>query len=223
MFGVAPRSSRISLKVPFSSGLSANTRHTSPLVMTGRSLPYFAVSDSTACPTGEAPGGTAGDVLAIEGWVSVGWIRGAGRFGPAPGPEGGARFMAGPAAGASGTKAGGTGGGRSENSWAEAKPGASVSKTTAKSARPGPKARPRPSTPLPLQIMAMLFTENAANSSLRDPGGWPLVGTPRLPQSLTDKSRSSRILVCRVSPLRLFPSGINHARDLDWRHPAGAA
>src|SRR5215510_1542098 len=102
MLGVAPRSSRISLKVPFSSGLSANTRHTSPLVITGRSLPYLAVSDSTACPAGVAPGGgTAGGVLTIEGWV-----RGAGRFGPAPGPEGGARFMAGPVGGASGTEAG---------------------------------------------------------------------------------------------------------------------
>jgi hypothetical protein len=71
MLGVAPRSSRINLKVPFSSGLSANTRHTSPLVMTGRSLPYFAVSDSTACPAGEAPGG---GVMAIEGWVRPGWV-----------------------------------------------------------------------------------------------------------------------------------------------------
>src|ERR1700752_2007591 len=184
MLGVAPRSSRINWKVPFSSGLSANTRHTSPLVMTGRSLPYLAVSDSTACPAGVAPGGgTAGGVLAIEGWVSVGWVRGAGRFGLAPGPEGGARFMAGPVGGASGTEAGGTGGGRSENSWAEAKSEVSASKAAAKSARPGPKARPRPATPSPLQIMAMLFTENAANSSLRDPGGRPLVGTPRVPQS----------------------------------------
>ena len=39
MLGVAPRSSRISLKVPVSSGRSENTRHTSPLLMTGRSLP----------------------------------------------------------------------------------------------------------------------------------------------------------------------------------------
>jgi hypothetical protein len=38
---------------------------------------------------------------------------------------------------------------------------------------PSPLARPVPVTPLPLQIMAMLFTENAANSSLRDPGGRP--------------------------------------------------
>ena len=78
--------------------------------------------------------------------------------------------MAGPAGGASGTEAGGTGGGRSENICAEAKSGANASKTASESALPGPKARPRPATPLPLQIIALLFTENAANSSLRDPG-----------------------------------------------------
>src|ERR671939_196429 len=117
MLGVAPRSSRISLKVPVSSGLSANTRHTRPLVITGRSLPYFAVSASTACPAVEAPGGgRAGGAAAVGGGApSPGWVRGAGRLGVAAGPEGGARFMAGPGAGASGTEAGGTGGGRSEN------------------------------------------------------------------------------------------------------------
>src|SRR5262245_37332018 len=124
MFGVAPRSSRINLKVPFSSGLSANTRHTSPLPMAGPSLAYRAVSDSTACPGAAAPGGgVAGGVLASDGWlmfgcVRVGWVRVGGRTGPDPGPEGGARFIAGPL-GASGTAAGGTGGGRSENIWAE--------------------------------------------------------------------------------------------------------
>src|SRR5215470_9936385 len=165
MLGVAPRSSRISLKVPVSSGLSANTRHTSPLVMTGRSLPYFAVSDSTACPAVEAPGGgIAAGAFEIEGWVRVGWfsvgcVSGAGRFGPAAGPEGGARFMAGPV-GASGTEAGGTGGGRSENIWAGAGPGKRTSQAASGNATPSPLARPSPVTPLPLQIMVMLFTEN---------------------------------------------------------------
>jgi hypothetical protein len=71
--GVAPRSSRISLKVPFSSGLSANTRHTRPLLMTGRSLPYFAVSASTACPAVEAPGGGAAvGLLGIAGVARLG-------------------------------------------------------------------------------------------------------------------------------------------------------
>src|SRR5437868_12003783 len=116
MLGVAPRSSRISLKVPVSSGLSANTRQTRPLPMTGRSLPYFAVSDSTAWPAVEAPGGgSAAGAFEMDGWVrlgwfSVGWVNGAGRFGLAAGPEGGARFIAGPGGGASGTAAGGTGG-----------------------------------------------------------------------------------------------------------------
>src|SRR5436190_16647200 len=128
MFGVAPRSSRISLKGPVSSGLSAKTRHTRPLVMTGRSLPYFAVSDSTAWPAVEAPGGgKAGGAFAIEGGTTgAGCVRGAGKLGPAPGPEGGAKLRAGPVGGASGTAAGGTGGGRPENIWAEA--GASASR-----------------------------------------------------------------------------------------------
>jgi hypothetical protein len=39
MFGVAPRSSRISLNAPVSSGRSEYTRHTSPLLITGMSLP----------------------------------------------------------------------------------------------------------------------------------------------------------------------------------------
>jgi len=115
----------------------------------------------------------AGGAFAIEGGTAgAGCVRGAGRLGPAPGPEGGAKFSAGPVAGTSGTAAGGTGGGRSENIWADTTPGPSASSTAAKaSARRAPWARPMPATPLPLQIMAMLFTENAANSSLREPAG----------------------------------------------------
>ena len=77
--------------------------------------------------------------------------------------------MAGPAGGASGTEAGGTGGGRSEKSWADAE--SEQSPTASKSTAPSHLARPLPATSLPLQIMAMLFTENAANSSLRSPIG----------------------------------------------------
>src|SRR5436190_6666206 len=181
MFGVAPRSSRINLKVPFSSGLSAKTRHTRPLLMTGRSLPYFAVSDSTAWPAVEATGGgKAAGVFAIEGGTAGGGcVSGAGKLGPAPGPDGGARLRAGPVGGASGTAAGGTGGGRSENICAKAASGASASQIAANaSARRTPWVRPLPATPLPLQIMAMLFTENAANSSLRD-RAWNRAGEPR--------------------------------------------
>ena len=109
-------------------------------------------------------------MFAIEGGTAGGGcVSGAGKLGPAPGPDGGARLRAGPVGGASGTAAGGTGGGRSENICAEAAPGASASQTAANaSARRTPWARPLPATPLPLKIMAMLFTENAANSSLRD-------------------------------------------------------
>ena len=90
--------------MPVSSGRSEKTRHTNPLVMTGRSLPYRAVSDSTACPGVDAPGGaTTGGTAATEGCVN-----GAGRLGIEAGPEGGARLIALPG---SGTEAGGTGGG----------------------------------------------------------------------------------------------------------------
>src|ERR1019366_3461815 len=108
MLGVAPRSSRINLKMPVSSGRSEKTRHTSPLVMTGMSLPYRAVSESTAWPAVDAPGGgTTGGTAAMEGCVN-----GAGRLGTDAGPEGGARLIALPG---SGTDPGGTGGGRSVN------------------------------------------------------------------------------------------------------------
>ncbi len=121
-----------------------------------------------------------GGTVAIDGGMMVGWVNGAGRLGGIDaGPEGGARFKAGPP-GASGIALGGTGGGRSENIWAEA--GAGSSETSAKanvkasvkasveasaSAGKGHPARPYPLIPLPLEVMGMLFTENAANSSLQ--------------------------------------------------------
>ena len=60
--------------------------------------------------------------MAIDGGTMVGWVKGGGRLGSEP--EGGARFIAGPP-GASGIEDGGTGGGRSENIWAETAPGIS--------------------------------------------------------------------------------------------------
>jgi hypothetical protein len=100
----------------------------------------------------------------------VGWVNGAGSVGIAPVPDGGARFMAG-AVWTSGTAAGGTGGGRSENIWAKAGAGSSAASAKASikaaaRAGKGHPPRPNPTTPLPPEIMAMLFTENAANSSL---------------------------------------------------------
>ena len=96
----------------------------------------------------------------------VGWFNGGGIV-----PDGGARFMAG-GVWTSGTAAGGTGGGRSENIWADTGAGSSAAsgKASAKasaSAGKGHPPRPNPTIPLPPEIMAMLFTENAANSSLR--------------------------------------------------------
>src|SRR5215216_1442982 len=109
------------------------------------------------------------DGCVMPGCVRDGWASGAGRTGPDAGPDGGARFIAGPV-GASGTVAGGTGGGRSENIWAETAPGAKPASIVA-SASAGRSRRPRPCPPLPWPAnpMGMLFTENAANSSLRDP------------------------------------------------------
>jgi hypothetical protein len=76
----------------------------------------------------------------------------------------------------SGTAFGGTGGGRSVNIWAKAGAGSSAAgakasakasvKATARAGK-GHLPRPNPTIPLPPEIMAMLFTENAANSSLR--------------------------------------------------------
>ena len=111
----------------------------------------------------DAPGGGgAGGTVAIDGGTMVGCVNGAGRI---VAPEDGARFIAGPE-GASGTEAGGTGGGRSLNIWAEPEAGISsaVASASAGSSRP---ARPYPPIPLPLEVIAMLFTENAANSSLQ--------------------------------------------------------
>src|SRR4051812_50145967 len=95
MFGVALRSSRISLKVPFSSGRSANTRQTRPLVIGGGSLPYLAVSDSTPCPgTAALSGGGGGTGRTAGGGMlgGVGCNKGGGRAGgPGPRAGGGAR------------------------------------------------------------------------------------------------------------------------------------
>lgn len=113
-----------------------------------------------------------GGTVAIVGGMMVGWVSGAGSAGGIDaGPEGGAILRTGPP-GASGIADGGTGGGRSENIWAElgaemkeTSPNARVTATA--SAGKDRLARPFPPIPLPHEIMAMLFTENAANSSLQ--------------------------------------------------------
>jgi hypothetical protein len=86
-------------------------------------------------------------VFAIAGGVRPGWVKGAGS-GIAAGPDGGARFIAGPEGGASGTAFGGTGGGRSENIWAEAVSGTRpVSSAATVSA--GKSLLARPLRPIP--------------------------------------------------------------------------
>ncbi len=102
-------------------------------------------------------------MVAIDGGTIVGWFGGA--VGIVPAPDEGARFRAG-AVWTSGTAAGGTGGGRSWNIWAET--GAGSSPTNIKASASAGKGHPRrlhPTIPLLPEIMTMLFTENAANSS----------------------------------------------------------
>jgi hypothetical protein len=91
---------------------------------------------------------------------------GAVRLGIDAGPEGGARSIAG--AEGSGTEAGGTGGGRSLNIWAEdGETMAEIRLTASATAASTHRRRPNRSMPFPPEVMGMLFTENAANSSLR--------------------------------------------------------
>src|SRR5437764_5182660 len=87
----------------------------------------------------------------------VGCVSGAGRLGIDPEPAGGARFIAGPVV-TSGTTAGGTGGGRSENIWAATEPGTEPARIVASAisgkSRP---ARPHPPIPLPVDPMGHAF------------------------------------------------------------------
>ena len=146
----------------------------------------------------------------------VGWVNGAGRLGIDDGPEGGARFKAGPL-GASGTEAGGTGGGRSENIWAKLGPGSSkISAKASASAGKGQPARPYPLIPLPLEVMGMLFTENAANSSLRSALE---VGPTAEPAGTADVNPGqSGPVTTAAEPLS---SGINHAWGMQRSTLAG--
>jgi hypothetical protein len=122
--------------------------------MTGRSLPYRAVNDSTACPAVEAP---AGGATAIDGGTIDGCVNVGGRLGIGAGPDDGARFIAGPV-GASGTEAGGTGGGRSENICAEDGAITAQSNMAASANAAGrPLPRPDPSIPLPPDVMFHAF------------------------------------------------------------------
>ncbi|MGX1060862.1 hypothetical protein AB7M39_000227 [Bradyrhizobium diazoefficiens] len=159
MLGVALRSSRISLNVPFSSGRSAKTRQTRPLVIGAESLPYFAVSDSTPCPGAAALSGAAGGTVVTAGGGmlgEIGWVRVGGRLGgAAPGPEGGARLTAPPG---SGTDAGGTGGGRSEKSCAWATPCPRMTRHAARiNAGSSDTLRRHPMMPSPPIVMPPAF------------------------------------------------------------------
>jgi hypothetical protein len=108
----------------------------------------------------------AGGTVEMEGCVSAG-----GRLGgiAADGPDEGARFTAAPG---SGTEAGGIGGGWSEKNcaWAEAAKNhdsANAKANVKASASHDWPPRRHLVMPSPPVFILMLFTENAANSSLR--------------------------------------------------------
>src|ERR1700730_14132612 len=88
-----------------------------------------------------------------------GCVNGAGRLGIDAGPDGGARFIAGPA-GASGTDAGGTGGGRSVNICAETEAGIArtgSTRTSAAASTIAASGRPlRPDSLVPLLPIVMM-------------------------------------------------------------------
>ncbi len=87
-----------------------------------------------------------------------GWATGAGRLGTDDGPEGGARFSAGLEGAASGTDAGGTGGGRSVNIWAETEAGITAASRTASASADHSRAHhPDPLTAFPPDVMPHAF------------------------------------------------------------------
>jgi hypothetical protein len=91
-----------------------------------------------------------------------GWATGAGRLGADDdGPEGGARFNAGlegAEGAASGTDAGGTGGGRSVNIWAETEAGiTAASKAASASAEHSCAHHPDPLIAFPPDVMPHAF------------------------------------------------------------------
>ena len=142
----------------------------------------------------------------------LGWFNGGGIVWI---PDGGARFIAG-GVWTSGTAAGGTGGGRSENICADTGAGSSAvsAKATPKAnASPGTghPPRPNPTMPLPPEIMAMLFTENAANSSLHASRRSPIVAEPEPAPNV-----NAAVAVQSHSLPRPLGTGINHAFGSEW-------
>src|SRR6516164_9892222 len=101
-------------------------------------------------------------------------------------PEGGARLTAAPG---SGTAAGGTGGGRSLNHCASAGPATSGS--TSASAGHSRTRRRNPEMPSPQDVIVLLFTENAANSSL------VVLRTAAKPARFGPKRRSKSLKIAR--------------------------
>ena len=147
----------------------------------GKHPPYEAAVDDgkiLAVARGQRQHGLPGgrcDRWWVTGGVTAetgGWVKGDGRLGADAGPEGGARLMA-PPGDASGMDDGGTGGGRSLKNWAKDGFGMPTpSGRQAQAPMPGVRsARPDRSHDLPefhpLQSWRLLFTENAANSSLQ--------------------------------------------------------
>ena len=157
-------------------------------------------------------GGATGGIVAIDGGTMVGWFSGAGSVGIAPVPDGGARFMAGPVW-TSGTAAGGTGGGRSWNIWAEAGAGKQRDQRHGKRQR-----RERPSAP------------PESNDTVDRPKSWPCFSpkTRQIQASVAEvrpaavaepapaPNVNAAVVVQSHSLPRPLSPGINHAGGSEW-------
>ena len=154
-----------------------------------------------------AGGGTAGGTVASDGCTMVGWFNGAGSVGIAPAPEGGARFSAGPL-GASGTEAGGTGGGRSWNIWAEAEAGKSADQRHLQAPAPEETSRPArvPRNRCPLKSWPCFSPKTrqiqASDGKFGVAATTGPIGTPNIDPAVVAQSQS---LPSSLS------TGINHA------------
>ena len=112
--------------------------------------------------------------------------------------------------GASGTAAGGTGGGRSPNICAEPGLAAATPAAQRKRQQPGTAARPArdPPIPLPREVMAPAFHRKRGKFKPRPasrPGGCELAGTPKVDPAVIRRRVQSHSLPRSLSP------GINHA------------
>ena len=160
-----------------------------------------------------APAAATGGTVAIDGWHDGRLGQRRGKVGIVPVPDGGARFMAG-AVWTSGTAAGGTGGGRSWNIWAETGAGSSA-------AKPAPRQAPAPGKAIrPARIQRYRYR----------PRSWPCF-SPKTRQIQASVAEVRPAAVAEPAPApnvnpavvvqshslpRPLSPGINHACGSEW-------